>query len=185
MKMKYVVSITLIALLYACGGNTDQLSVETLKEKIAQKEDSLKMLQESGQPIPQNKHYELIESLLQFYYTHPKDPEAPVCLDKVQMAYSGLGVYFKAVQYADTLIEKYPKYINRAMVLESQAANYDYFFTPRDTNKIKYYNQLLLKENPKMDKEKRAGIEMKLKHLDLGMEEYLDFVARELNKSKK
>lgn len=183
--MKYIFSIALITFLFACGSNTDQLSVETLKEKITQKEDSLKMLQENGQPIPQTKHYELIESLLQFYYTHPKDPYAPVCLDKVQMVYSGLGVYFKAVQYADTLIINYPKYINRPLVLESQASNYDYFFEPRDTNKIKYYNELLLKENPTMDKEKRAGIEMKLQHLALGMEEYLDFATKELKKSKK
>ena len=183
MKIKYIFSIALIILLFACGSNNeDQLSVETLKEKITQKEDSLVLLQEEGKLIPQKKQYDLIESLLQFYYKHPKHPDAPVCLDKVQMAYSGLGIYFKAVQYADTLIERYPKYINRPMVLESQAANYDYFFTPRDTNKVKYYNELLLKENPKMSKEQRAGIEMKLKHLDLNMKEYLDFVAQQEGK---
>lgn len=181
MNKTYIFLIALISLLYACGGNSDPLSVESLKEEIKSKEDSLSLLQKDGLPIPEKKHYELIESLLRFYYTHPKDPDAPVCLDKVQMSYSGLGVYFKAVHYADTLINNYPKYANRAMVLESQASNYDIFFTPRDTNKVKYYYKLLLKENPKMDKDKKAGFELRLKHLNLNFEEYIQFIAKGAN----
>ena len=49
---------------------------------------------------------------------------------------------------------------------------------PRDTSKVRYYNELLLKENPKMSKESKEGIEMKLKHLDLNFEEYLDFIVK-------
>lgn len=181
MNKIYIFLIALTSLLYSCGGKSDTLSVESLKEEIKSKEDSLSLLQKDRLPILEKKHYELIESLLRFYYIHPKDPYAPVCLDKVQMSYSGLGVYFKAVHYADTLINNYPKYANRAMVLESQASNYDIFFTPRDTNKVKYYYKLLLKENPKMDQDKKAGFELRLKHLNLNFEEYIQFISKGAN----
>jgi hypothetical protein len=183
MKMKFLVFFSLVILIFvsSCGSKSkDDVSVqiEELKEIIKQKEDSLSNFQTSNEPIPQKKHYELIESLLKFYRTFPKDKYAPVCLDKVQMSYSGLGVYFKAVEFADTLIERYPKYINRAMVLESQASNFDIFHEPRDTNKVKYYYGLLLKENPKLDKDKKEGILMRLKHLDLTFDEYISTIMK-------
>ena len=41
------------------------------------------------------------------------------------------------------------------MILESMANAYDMFIQPRDISKVQQYNNMLLKENPKMDKEKR------------------------------
>ena len=59
------------------------------------------------------------------------------------------------------------------MILESQASNFDIFYEPRDTSKIRYYYTLLLKENPTMNKDKKQGIEMRLKHLNLTFDEYI------------
>ena len=91
------------------------------------------------------------------------------------MKYSGLNIPERAAQYADTLLLEYPKYPNRAMVLESQGSNYDVFLQPRDTAKIRYYYNLLLKENPKMDKEKRAGIMDRLNHLDMNFDQFIEY----------
>jgi len=91
------------------------------------------------------------------------------------MKYSGLGIHLRAAQYADTLLIKYPKYVNRAMVLESQGSTYDVFIEPRNKSKVEYYYGLLLKENPNLDKEKREGIEDRLKHIDMTFDQYIEY----------
>lgn len=182
--MKIFICISLFVIVYSCGNSVskDEKTAEALKEIIRMKEDSLAGFQKEMKNIPMSKHHELISSLLDFYTRFPKDEYAPVCLDKVQMSYSGMGVYHRASEYADILLEKYPKYINRPMILESQASNYDIFMEPRDTTKVKYYYALLLKENPKMDKDKKEGIQMRLKHLDLSFDEYIDLMMKEVSK---
>ncbi len=184
MKKIAIVYTLIFVGLFSCNeesSETGKPSVEELKEIITQKEDSLMLFQKENKIIPDTKHYDLIHALLNFYYKYPQDAYAPVCLDKVQMSYSGLGIYFKAVQFADSLIDKYPKYVNRQMVLESQASNFDIFLEPRDTNKVKHYYSILLKENPKLEKDKRAGIEMRLKHLDLNMDQYIEFLSKNIH----
>lgn len=182
MKKAIILLILVFPILFACGNpksSVEKTESEILKEKITLKENSLAKFQGDEKKISTIDRNELIEMLLDFYTRYPKDTYAPECLDKVHMAYSGMGLYNRASEYADLLLEKYPKYINRAMVLESQASNYDIFIQPRDTVKVKYYNTLLLKENPNMDKERKADIQMKLKHLDLKMEEYIDFIMKQ------
>ena len=182
MKKNILRLLFVFPLLFACGNSTNsekKTAIDTLKEKITAKENSFATLQDAKKEISTIERNELIDMLLDFYTRYPKDAYAPVCLDKVHMVYSAMGLYNRSSEYADILLEKYPKYVNRAMILSSQASNYDIFIQPRDTNKIKYYNTLLLKENPKMDKEMKADIEMKLKHLDLNLEEYLHFVMKQ------
>lgn len=179
MKMKLFIILALITIAYGCAETADGTqSAEDLKEIIKQKEDSLMLFQKQGKVIPNEKRYELIRTLLDFQRTYPKDPYAPECLNKVQMSYSLLGVGFKAVQYSDSLIKNYPKYPGRALVIESQASNYDFFNQPRDTAKVRYYYTLLIEENPKMDKEKKEGILMRLKHLDLTLDQYIEFINK-------
>ncbi len=113
--------------------------------------------------------------MLDYYHNYPEDTYAAECLDKVHMKYSGLNIHPRAVEYADTLLLKYPDYVNRAMVLESQGSTYDVFIQPRDTAKVRYYYELLLKENPKLDKDKRAGIKDRLKHLDMTFDEFIEY----------
>lgn len=181
---QFVLFLVVVSLLFACGDNsTDQESNPTKDEmisKIKQLEDSITSVQTGSIQtvrIPDSAPLELINRLLAFYHSYPNDVSAAQCLDKVHMIYSSIGNYVKEVQYADTLLAKYPKYINRAMVIESQASTYDVLLKPRDISKIRYYYELLLKENPKMDKEKKEGITQRLAHLDLTFEEYIDYNA--------
>ena len=169
--------------LASCGGNEKneeegvKPSKEELIEKINYMEDSLKQLTsqlKDIKQIPNLTRMELINRLLDFYRNYPEDQFAPECLDKVHMTYSGMGVYIRSVEYADTLLLKYPKYVNRAMVLESQGSSYDIFIQPRDSAKVRYYYELLLKENPKMDKAKRNGIKERLKFNHLNFDQYID-----------
>jgi hypothetical protein len=176
---RYVfIHLAILLLFHSCTITPSSESgptAEDLKEVITEKEDSLKKLQAENREIPNQKHYELIQSLLNFYRAYPQDSYAPVCLDKIQMSYSGLGVFSKAMSFADTLIIQYPNYVNRAMVLESQASNYDIFNFSRDTAKVRYYYNLLLTENPKLEKDHRKNIEMRLKHLELDIEQFIKF----------
>lgn len=183
MKTKWIFSLMLLlGMVYSCGGDKgkegEKPSKEELISRIKEMEDSLKGLQANLQEIkqiPNLTHFELINRLLDYYHNYPEDPYAAECLDKVHMKYSGLNIHQRAVEYADTLLLKYPEYVNRAMVLESQGSTYDVFIQPRDTAKVRYYYNLLLKENPGMDKDKKAGIKDRLKHLDMTFDEFIDY----------
>jgi tetratricopeptide (TPR) repeat protein len=178
---KVCIAIALFVGIYSCG-NSDNKSDKPTKEELVSNikvmEDSLRGLQanlNTIKQIPNLTHFELINRLLDYYHNYPEDPYSAECLDKVHMKYSGMGIHVKAVQYADTLLNKYPDYINRAMVLESQGSTYDIFIQPRDTEKVRYYYELLLKENPKMDKDKRDGIKDRVKHLDMNFDEFITY----------
>ncbi|MFN5147861.1 MAG: hypothetical protein ACK5EK_02540 [Flavobacteriia bacterium] len=183
MKTKWIFRLILLAgLFYACGSEKNEQAAKPTREelitRIKEMEDSLKGLQadlNEIKQIPNLTHFELINRLLDFYHTYPEDNYSAECLDKVHMKYSGLNIHPRAVEYADTLLLKYPKYVNRAMVLESQGSTYDVFIQPRDTSKVRYYYELLLKENPSMDKDKKSGIKDRLKHLDMTFDEFIDY----------
>jgi hypothetical protein len=190
MKIKIVLFTAILALAYACGeakkDGAESPSKEALKTSITQMEDSLKQLQSNlavTKEIPNLTKFELINRLLNFYQSYPEDDYAALCLDKVHMAYSGMGIHIRSIQYGDTLLMKYPNYINRSMVLESQGSNYDIFLEPRDTGKVKYYYELLLKENPTMEKEKRDGIKDRLKHINLTFDQYIDSKMHVISKN--
>jgi hypothetical protein len=180
--MKKVLGISLmvlIGLIYSCGNDSQNKKIkEELISSIKEMEDSLNHMQvnvNQNTQIPSVAHQELINRLLTYYHNFPEDQKSAEYLDKVHMKYSGLNMHDKAVKYADTLLEKYPKYVNRAMVLESQGFSYDAFILPRDPKKVRYYYELLLKENPKMDKEKFDGLQERLKHLEMTFDEYCEY----------
>jgi hypothetical protein len=183
MKYTWVLLVMLTVGLASCGGSEksnsegEKPSKEELLNKITQMEDSLKGLTSQLRDIkqiPNLTRMELINRLLDFYRYYPEDELAPECLDKVHMAYSGMGVYVRSVEFADTLLSKYPNYANRAMILESQGSSYDIFMEPRDSAKVRYYYELLLKENPKMDKDKREGIKERLRNNNLTFDQFID-----------
>lgn len=181
MKLKFVIGfLILTAAVSSCGLNNteDSASKEQLIGRIKEMEDSLKGLQANlgeTKKIPNLTHFELINRLLDYYHAYPEDPYSAECLDKVHMKYSGLGIHQRAVEYADTLLEKFPDYPNRAMILESQGSSYDIFIQPRNVAKVKYYYELLLKENLNLDKEKKADLQERLKHIDMTFDEYIDY----------
>jgi len=170
----------IMLLLYSCGGGEQKKeevvkpSKEELRASIKVMEDSLKNLQANQLPVQNLHRMELINRLRLYYESYSKDNYSSVCLDNIHMIYSGMGVHELSIAYADTLLEKYPKYENRAMVLESQGSNYDVFISPRDSAMVRYYYSLLLKENPDLDKDKRQGIIDRLAQNNLTFDEYLN-----------
>lgn len=123
----------------------------------------------------------LVGELLNYYHNYPNDPFTPECLDKVHFIYSSQMNYVEAAKYADTLIDKYPDYINRPMVIESQYNNYDMFIKPRNMDKAKYYLELLLKEDKEMHKQRRADFEYRLEYIDLTTEQLMERNMTDLN----
>lgn len=89
------------------------------------------------------------------------------------MVYSGIGKFDLASNWADTLLANYPKYPNRALVLESQGSTFDAIVEPRDSAKVRKYYTQLLNEFPNLDKEKREGIEKRLRYNKLTFDEYI------------
>jgi hypothetical protein len=87
------------------------------------------------------------------------------------MIYENLRAPLEARAYADTLLERFPNYKNRKLLLESLASSYD-INTPRDTAKVRYYFELLLKE-PGLKTQQKKDIKSRLAHLDLTFEEYI------------
>jgi len=113
------------------------------------------------------------ERCLAMAHKFPKDEAAAKYMDKAHMTFAGMGLYGRSVMIADSIITFYPRYKNRAMVLESAASTYDMFILPRNKAKIKEYYELLLNENPKMPKEQRDQLEFRLENIDLTYKEMI------------
>lgn len=181
MKQIYFLGVLLMttAVLFSCGGDKkddkaqEKPTLESLTKAITSMEDSLKMMQKSGKKVDNLYRIELINRLLSVYYNYPENEMAAECLDKTQMIYSAIEATAYSIAYSDTILEKYPKYKNRDMVLESQGANYDIFLVPRDSLMVRKYYTMLLNENPKMEKEKREGIIKRLNSNHLSFDEFI------------
>ena len=174
--MKYISFLLMIPLFYSCSEVGPETSETLFREKIANMEDSIgKLTMElaPGEMLSEEVNLKLVDLLLEYYHKFPNDAYAPECLDKVHMTYSSIGRYKYSADYADTLLIKYPDYINREMILESQAGAYDVYLQPRDTAKVRYYYELLLKENPNLPKVKVKDIKERLQNLAITMEEII------------
>jgi hypothetical protein len=163
-----ILSLTLVA----CGGKKNEASVHT---QIDQYEDSIRQWGGgAGDPERVNGFADrYIGILLEAYKEDSKNAKTPEYLDRVHMWYVVKGDTKNAVKWAETVLKNYPKYENREMLLESVASIYDGEITPRDSVKVREYYTQLLNEFPKMDKEKKEGIEQRLKFNNLSFEEYL------------
>ncbi len=163
--------ICLTFALYSCSGGAS-----SAYDEIKKMEADITELSENLQPgeiVPEEKTNLLEELLKSFYQMYPENEHAPECLDKLHMMYSGRMDYETSARYADTLLDKYPNYVNRAMILESQASTYDIYLQPRDTSKVRYYYEMLLSEYPELPKDKREGIESRLENLHLSIEQII------------
>lgn len=187
--MKTIIAILMLATVVAsCGSNDSKAenskpTLEEVKASIKEMEDSLQYMSKDESRVIEVTNLtriEYINRLRAMYAHYPENEEAPACLDKIHMVYSSMGTHPQAVAYLDTLIEKYPTYKNRAMVLESQASNYDVFIEPRDSAKVRFYYNMLLKEFPNLDKEKKAGIQKRLQHNNLTFDEYIEMLMQDV-----
>jgi hypothetical protein len=171
---KIVVLLSVVAILVACGEKHTETKTDFVNE-ITEFEDSLKKISvDVNQLTDQNVGVKYAEKCLEVYHHFPKDKDAPKYLDKAHIIFASLGMHQRSVALADTLIEKYPTYKNRPMVLESLASAYDIFILPRKKDKVEKYYRMLLKESPDMSAEQRGNIEFRLKNIDLTFDELIE-----------
>lgn len=183
--MKVLTIFYVIALLLVGCSSSAQDPVQARTE-ITALEDSISKVSlklELGEKMDSSMINRLKGKLVAFYQTFPENGYAPEYLDKLHMLAIGERDYETGMRYADTLIKNYRNYINRPMILESMANAYDMFIQPRDISKVQQYNNMLLKENPKMDKEKREEIEFRMKHIDLTMDQLIDLQIESLEEN--
>ncbi len=174
--VKFVSALFVAVLLFSCGSSSKEM--EEQRTKISDLETTLKersLELPDGEKLDPTKEKELIELLKNYYQNYPEDKFSADCLAKLHMIYSGKREYRTAAKYGDTLISNYKDYINRTIILESMASTYDIFIQPRDSSKVRYYNELILTENKDLSKDKREEIEFRLKHNDLTIEELIEF----------
>mgnify|MGYP001165436675 CR=1 FL=1 len=153
-------------------------SIEELKKQISNYEDTLVSLNKNH--IIQNLHYiEYFNRLTKFYECYPEDDYAQYCLFKIASTNTGhepgdpkhLDIQEK---YADTLLIKYPNFKEKKLLLEGLIAGLDFNNVFRDTSKIRfYYNQILKIKN--LDKAYIKQTKKRLKHLDLNA---IDFIEK-------
>lgn len=175
MKAQFPLFLFSILLFAACQTNTaEPTQKESLRERITSFEDSLAKLQKDPKKAAQITsltQIELINRLTAYSRKYPKDAFSADCLFKTHMIYENLRAPQEARAYADTLLKRFPDYKNRKLLLESLASSYD-INTPRDTAKVRYYFELLLKE-PGLKTQQKKDIKSRLAHLDLTFEEYI------------
>lgn len=170
--MKSVVLFTLSLLfITACSDEKAEMlkKIKDTETAIFEKSQNLG----PGEVMTAADDQALIDVLLDFYRAFPEDEHAPECLDKVHMKYSGMADFRNAASYGDTLLTNYKDYVNRAMILESLANIYDMNVSPRDTAKVRRYNEQLLSENPDMPEEKANDIRYRLDNIELSIVELI------------
>lgn len=179
MKVFVAGMVGLVVLLTACSGGTAKETVtkEALVQEVTVFEDSLKrnLIPAGSREVTIN----YAEKCLAVYRNFPKSKEAPKYLDKAHVILSSNGLHGLAVLYADTLINKYPNYKNRPMVLQSLASAYDLFIIPRKKELVVKYYKMLLKENPNLPKEERENVQFRLDNIDKTFEELIDLQTKE------
>jgi len=113
----------------------------------------------------------LVDSMLTYYRNFPKDTMTPAYLDKVHMIFSSQENYRMSATYAAAIIDKYPNYVNRKMILESQITTYDVLLSPRDTVELKKWIDLYLKENNNLSKDEVEGYQHILDNISLSFQD--------------
>ena len=173
----------------SCQGNKTsekkEITPESIKSEIKILDDSLSYFY---QQIKENKISDIhpnhiiatVQKYLEFYHKFPKDPYAPVCLDKVQQLYTQQKQYYLVLNFCDTLLIKYPSYKENAMILLNAGSIADGIL--QDKKKVEKYYGKLLKDYPKLDKETREMIAFRLKHIDLTFDQMIEMQAKNLSK---
>lgn len=154
-----------------------------IRKDIEANEDKIMEASKAGQITEEMQQHteDLMGYLLEFYHSYPKSKDAASCLAKVHMLHSRLGNSEKAVAYGDTLLNEYPKYENRAQIIESQIQSYEMDIKPRNVEKIKKYLKLWLAENKKAPQSKIEDMEYHLKFVDMSLEERMRMNMEDLD----
>lgn len=184
---KYLGIILLAGLVASCGSETKEKDEESYQTEVPEASvliDGIKVLEDSVLKLSMDldgpkqmkglTQQALIEKLLLLYRAYPTHEKAPDCLDKVQMAYSTIGIHELAAKFADTLLIKYPDYKNRLLILESQITNYDQFIKPRDKEKVKAYYEMIFNDFPNLSEEQKEDYQFRLDNIDLTFDELIE-----------
>ena len=152
-----------------------KLSTADLQKNISNYEDTLIVLSKNNEI--QNIHYiEYFNRLISFYENYPNNEFAQDCLFKVFSTNTGYSIGHKKhldiqEEYGDTLLNKYPNYVNKKQLLEGLISNIDLSPTKRDTSKMRlYYNDLLKTKG--LDEKYILETKKRMKRLDLNVIEY-------------
>lgn len=184
--MKFINILFLFILLFSSCKSSETNNINN-KEEIKKQEllAKISLFEKKGlkssKGIKKSDRDSLINALNNFYYAFPKDKKTPFCLDKLQMIYSSTEDYKKCSEYLDIIIQNFPKYVNRPLIIEAQASNYDIFIQPRDSSKVRLFYNLLLSENPNLDKEKKKNILRRLENNHLSFNQYLQLLKEQGN----
>ncbi len=170
--------------LIQCSSKSDASSPEALKARITELDDSLKLeykeiMNNKGTEIPTKTIDRTIKAYLDFQTKYPQDAYSPTCLDKVQQLYLQKKDYRKSMTYTNLLLEKYPKYENRASLLLSAGSTSDML---NDKFNVERYYTMLLKENPNLEKETKEMVEFRLEHIDLTFEQLIELQMGKISK---
>ena len=93
---------------------------------------------------------------------------------KLHTTYLNLNAKELAVSYGDTLVQRYPKYKDRLLILQSLALYYDSEVTPRDQEKVKFYHEMILEEYPNINPEILEVSKTRLENIGLTLEELIE-----------
>ena len=162
------------------------VSRNELKASIKQMEDSITgLLQDKNRKklIPSLTYIELINRLKSYYQRFPNDPYSSQCLFNIHIQYSSLNANELAIAYGDTLLSNFPNFPNSDLLLESMATTYDIYIVPRDTSKVRKYYTLLLNLKG-ITSQKRADTQDRLKHIELGLFDYITYQSKHQAKNK-
>jgi outer membrane protein assembly factor BamD (BamD/ComL family) len=170
-------ALLILLLVFSVVSCSSDGGADELKTKISEIET--KLSEQSSNNVEVDRT-ELIKSLKSFYQKYPENEFAANCLNKLHLIHSANRDYETAAAYADTLLEKYPKFPERVIILESQSNAYDMSIKPRNKEKVKKYLQMLLDENPDMDAGRRKDVEYRLKYIDLTIEQLISMDRYEL-----
>ena len=170
-------------LITSCSAEPDVRKKREIKKDIEVAEKKVFEASKSGQITDAYKEAseELMETLLEFYHAYPKDTYAAECVTKVHMLHAAMGNAKEAVAYGDTLLKQFPKYENRAQVIESQIQAHEMLIQPRDVEKIKGYLKLWLAENKKAPQQKIDDMKYHLKFVDMSLEDRMRMNMQELD----
>jgi outer membrane protein assembly factor BamD (BamD/ComL family) len=169
---KIVMSIAVLALLVACSNKKEEVSIHT---RIEMYEDSVVQWgggqgDAAGRNAFADRYIDLLKTAAE---QEPDNELTPTYLDRVHMWYLVKHDAVNAVKWAEMVVEKYPKYVNRQMLLESLATIYDSDITPRDSAKVRKYYMQLLNEYPNIDASVKEDVLGRLKYNNLTFEEYI------------
>lgn len=191
--MKKILIISILALLWIqCSTDkksdkSEKPTAKELRSSIAEMDDSLKGLYDL---IRQNKISEIhslnfmeaINRNLAFYKVYPKDPFSAECLDKTQQLYTQLKSYKNALAYSDTLLEKFPDYPKKSIILLNAGSIADGILN--DTTMVRMYYSRLINEVPNLDKETADMVKFRLRYLHLNFEQLAEMQMKQQAKRK-